>query len=297
MKSLFQKFGTFILIALFTAVLLPFTSAPASAAWSDMWAEVYSWDGSMNAQGEMQLTRITSGVTYQVLAVDADTEETLYVYNDNAYTAYTNAVTTTYFDAVDRVQFRVDPTDSTNDRYVDLIVVDTAGGYTAFVENFDKYTHTIVIDERPNIQHHGCIWFAPSTAETDTGIDFTPDTAVHDVWVEVVTVDATETIDIGSDTDPNGYRAAVSVATAGYPTDTAVITDGSTSDYVPVSTYGALLVTAITGSDGAATHGGKSYIGPNMITATGATSELTYTGSAGSDTQAGYIHYFFTRMR
>lgn len=287
----------FTLLALFTIFT---ASAPAYAAWSDMWADVYSWDGDINGDGTLALTKITSGVTYQVLAVGTDTEETLYVYDSDAFTSYGNVVTTTYFNAVDRVQFRVDPTDATSDRYVDLVVTDTAGGYTAFVEDFDKYTHSIIIDERPNVMHHGFIPIASSTAETDTGIDFDYDTYIHDVRVEIVTVDATETLDVGllsTETagDANGLRAAISVATAGFPSDTAVITDGSTSDYVPASTYGALLVTAITGSDGAATHGGKSYIG-HIVTGANAVS-LTHTGSAGSDTLVGYIHYWFTRMR
>jgi hypothetical protein len=298
MKIMFQKFGAFILILVFALAILPFTPAPASAAWSDMWADVFSWDGGMNGDGTMKLTKITSGVTYQVLAVGADTEETLYAYNDNAFTSFSNVVTTTYFNVSDRVQFRVDPTDSTSDRYVDLIVVDTAGGFTAFVEDFDKYTHTIVIDERPNVMHHGVIWFAPSdNSATDTGVNFLPDTAILDVLLEVVTVDASETISVGTEDTAAGFRTGVSVATAGYIYDTGVITDGSTSDYFAATTYGALLHTAITGSDGAATSGGNSVIAPFVVTTAGTDDDLYYTGSAGSDTAVGYIHYFFTRMR
>lgn len=289
----------FIHIAIFTLITLAFIT-PAQAAWRDMWADVYSWNGKMNGDGTMALTKITSGVTYQVLAVGADTEETLYVYKDNTFTSLTNIVTTTNFNLTDRVQFRVDPTDATSDLYVDLIVIDTAGGYTAFVEDFDEYTHAIVIDERPNVVHHGIAFFAAATSETDTGIDFDYDTQILDVVVEVVTVDATETCDVGllsTETagDANGLRTLVSVATAGFPTDTAVITGGSNIDYTPVTTYGALLVTAITGSDAVATNGGKSYIG-HTVTGANAVS-LTYTCSAGSDTSVGYIHYWFTRLR
>ena len=278
--------------------------APVQAAYHDYWANVYSWDGKMTTDGKPVLTRLTSGVTFKVLAVGTDTSETLTYYNVEAMTSLTNPVTTTNFASNsvcnDRVAFRCDPTDATNDRDVDLIVVNTAGGYTAFVEDFSYYNHSIIIDQRPNIQHHGCIWFAASTAETDTGINFVYDTFIHDVWVEIVTVDATETLDVGllsSETagDANGLRALVSVATAGYPTDTAVITGGTNIDYIPVTTYGALLVTAITGSDAVATCGGKSYIG-HIVTGANAVS-LTHTGSAGSDTAAGYIHYFFTRLR
>lgn len=41
-------------------------------------------------------------------------------------------------------------------------------------------------------------------------------TVVRAVYVEVVTIDATQTIDIGDATDPNGWVADGSVATAAY---------------------------------------------------------------------------------
>ena len=291
-----------VILAVLMALMLV-VPPTAQAVSQDMWAYVYSWTGGMNADGTMKLTRLTTGVTFKVLAVDSDTAETLTYYTKS--TSLTNPVTTTNFASNtvcnDMVSFRVDPTDATNDRYVDLIVVDTNGGYTAFVENFDKYQHAIVIDERPNILHQGTIWFSYNNAvETDTGINFLADTFIHDVWVETVTVDATETLDVGllsTETagDANGLRTLVSVATAGFTTDTGIITNGAAIDYTAVTTYGALLVTAITGSDAVTTCGGKSYIG-HVVTGTNAGS-LTYTESAGGDTAAGYIHYFFTRMR
>ncbi len=293
------------LFTLFIAVLLIFAFAgPASADFKDMWADVYSWDGSMNGNGTMKLTRIESGITFKVLRKDADTAETLYEYNDDTLTSLTNPVSTSDFTSAtvcnDKVAFKVDPTDS-GDAAVDLIVVNTAGGYTVLVEDFDQYTHNIVIDERPNIQHHGIIWFAFNAGgtEVDTGIDFDYDTQVHDVLVEIVTVDAGETIDVGilasgTNGDLDGFRDGVALDTAGYPTDTAVITGGSNIDYVPVTTYGALLVTAITGTDAVVSNGGKSYIGHTVLSAN--EQSLTYTPSS-SDTAAGYVHYFFTRMR
>lgn len=262
-----------VVMVLFIALTMV---APAHAAWRDMWADVYADTGKMNSKGEAELTKITSGVTYQVLRKDSDTEETLYVYNDQAFTSLTNTVTTTNFNLSDRVQFRVDPTDS-GDAAVDLIVVDTAGGYTAFVEDFDISTHTIVIDQRPNVMHHGVIPVESSTAETDTGVDFDYDTMIHHVQLEVVTVDATETLDIGllstgTNGDADGFVDGASVATAGYP-------------LVTLTTSGALM------DDGTNFDpDGHAVISANE-------QSLTHTGSAGSDTFVGYIHVFFTRMR
>lgn len=285
-------------------VLAVFIAAPAQAALQDMWAYVYSWKGGMNADGTLQLTRLTSGVTFKVLAIDSDTAETLYYYDTPAMTSLTNPVTTTNFAATTVcnkiVKFRVDPTDSTNDRYVDLIVVDaTGGGYTAFVENFDKYTHTIVIDERPNIVHLGTIWFgAASTSEINTGVTFLADTFIKDVRVEVVTVASAISVDVGllssgTGGDADGFRANVLLTTAGFVADTGVVTDGTTIDFTAASTYGALLYKAITGSDAVATGGGRSYLG-HVVTGTN-TGVLTYTMD--STTGAGYLHFEFGRLR
>lgn len=291
----------FKLITLALAAFCLIIAAPAQAALQDMWANVYTWDGKMNVDGKPVLTRLTSGVTFKVLAVDSDTAETTYYYGGS--TSLTNPVTTTSFasDTIckDRVAFRVDPTDATSDRYVDLIVVNTDGGYSTFVENFDKYQHTIVLDQRPNVVHQGTIWFgASSTSEIDTGIDFHADVFVQDVRVEVVTVASAISIDVGilssgTGGDADGFRANVLLTTAGYVADTAFITDGTNIDFVPASTYGVLLVTAITGSDVTASAGGKSIHG-YLIDGT-STSSLTYTMN--STTGAGYLHYWFNRIR
>jgi tetrahydromethanopterin S-methyltransferase subunit F len=291
----------FKLITLILAAFALLAAVPAQAANQDMWAYVYKWDGKMSSDGKPVLTRLTSGVTFKVLAQNSDTAETLYYYKGS--TSLTNPVTTTNFAANtvcnDQVRFRVDPTDTTYDRYVDLIVVDTNGGYTAFIEDFDKYTHSIIIDERPNIMHHGIIWFdATTTDETDTGIDFLADTMVHDVRVEVVTTASAKTLDVGllsteTSGDADGFRDAVLLTTAGYVADTGVVTDGTTIDWTATSTYGALLYKSISGSDAVASGGGRSYLG--HIVTSGKASSLTYSQSSTSGD--GYIHYFFTRLR
>lgn len=295
-----KKIWKSIFLTILAAMLFVVPSI-AQAEPQDYWAYVYKWDGKMNVDGTPVLTRLTSGVTFKVLAIDSDTAETLTYFGGT--TSLTNPVTTTDYasNAVcnDRVAFRADPTDATNDRYVDLIVVDTNGGYTAFVENFDKYTHTIVIDERPGILHHGMIWFGASDNKaTDTGVDFLPDTEIFDVIVEIVTVDNTETLNVGTADTAAGFINALSLATAseGYKTDTGFITGGTNIDYVPATQYGTLLTTAITGSDAVATVGGNTRK-HHFVTTAGTNDDLYYTGSAGSDTAAGYIHYYFMRLR
>lgn len=267
-----------LLSVLFALVLAVCFVAPASAEMRDMSAGVFRLTG-YDADGSAQLTRITSGITFKVLRADSDTAETLYVMGTS--TSLTNPVTTTYFEAAtacnDMVAFRVDPTDS-GDEDVDLIVVDTVGGYTAFVEDFNRYQHTIVIDERPNIQHHGMIWFSASSAvETDTGIDFLPDTRIELVAVETVTIDSGSTLDVGTLSsgtggDADGFVDGVSVATAGYTLLTLTTSGADMDDGTNFDPDGHV----VTGSD---------------------TGALTYTGASGQDTAAGYIHYWFSRLR
>ena len=150
-----RKLLTFILaLALVFALTMP-----ASATYKNMWAYVYSWDGDLTADGRYELTRIETGISFVVLQRNSGvTMETLYVYDKTplATTGMAQPVTGTSYasDTVcnDMVAFRVDPGE-TLDTYVDLIVVDQAGGYTAVVNDFTENTHTIVIDERPLREH------------------------------------------------------------------------------------------------------------------------------------------------
>ena len=301
MKKRFFK----ILIAAFLIFALV---APAQAVYQDMWASVYTWDGTMGADGKAKLTRLTSGVTFKVLQRNSDTAETLYYYNVDAMTSLTNPVTTTNFadNAVcnDNVAFRVDPGE-TGDTYVDVIVTNTDGFYSTFVEDFDKYTHSIVIDQRPGIAHVGTIWFSEDTTdETTTGVSFKADTLINDTRVEVVSTCAACTLDVGllsSQTagDADGLRDGVLLTTAGFVADTGVITAGATTvDYYPDSTYGDLLFKIIAGADatGAIVNGigGKTHLG-HVVTASNATT-VTFTSSS-TTSGAGYIYVEHIRLR
>jgi hypothetical protein len=275
---------TFLRLAL-VALLTVFMAAPAQAEIQDFLAYVHSWDGTQNLDGKPMTTRITSGITFKVLAKGADTAETLYYPTDiDGYnmTSLTNPVSASDFGSAtvcnDRVAFRTDPTDSADDRYVDLIVVDTAGGYTQVIKNFDKHTRTIVLDQRPNTQHHGMIWYADTdTTEIDTGIDFDYDTMILGVQVEVVTEQTSGTINVGTlssgtSGDADGFVVGTDISSAGYVLQT-------------LATTGALL------DDG-------TNFNPNGYTILSADEQsLTYTMGTTTGTGAGYIHYRFIRTR
>lgn len=108
------------------------------------------------------------------------------------------------------------------------------------------------------------------TAETDTNFTLPDSAIVNDVMINVITVDATETVDVGTagtSNDPNGYLAAVSLATAG-------LVKGDLAD--GAITLGALLFEETgTGADVANAR-------TRDITAGG--DPVSYTCSAGSDT-------------
>ncbi|MFH2076622.1 MAG: hypothetical protein ABIJ57_14975, partial [Pseudomonadota bacterium] len=128
-------------------------------------------------------------------------------------------------------------------------------------------------------------------------VNFLPKTFIQDVRVEVTTADSGITINVGTADTAAGFRSAVSLTSTGFIADTGVITNGSTIDYTAASTYGTLLVTAITGSDAVATVGGRSYLG-HVVNTSGTDDDLYYTlSSSGVDTAHGYIHVFFIRLR
>jgi hypothetical protein len=138
---------------------------------------------------------------------------------------------------------------------------------------------------------------ASDNAETDTGFDLPANCLIHplDVKLRVTTVDATETIDFGilsseANGDANGFITAASVATPGFVELLPQITGGTNIDYVGANYVGALLSTSIAGADAVATVGGFTY---EVYRTDGTAKSITYTGSAGSDTAAGYMYLSF----
>lgn len=141
---------------------------------------------------------------------------------------------------------------------------------------------------------------ASDNAETDTGIDLPSNCIINpmDVRLRVTTIDATETIDVGilsseANGDANGFIAAASVGTSGFVELLPQITGGTNIDYMSTNYVGALLGTSIAGADAVATVGGFTF--KNYRT-DGTAKSITYTGSAGSDTAAGYVYLSFAKM-
>jgi len=106
------------------------------------------------------------------------------------------------------------------------------------------------------------------TSETQTEFTLPTNAIVQDVMLNVITVDATETVDVGTmgtSNDPDGYLDGVSLATAGLVRGS--LADGSV-------TLGALLFEITEATTAAARN----------VDITAGGDPISYTCSAGSDT-------------
>lgn len=141
---------------------------------------------------------------------------------------------------------------------------------------------------------------ASDNTETDTGLDLPSNCIINplDVRFRVTTIDATETLDVGllsseANGDADGFITLASVGTSGFVELLPQITNGTNIDYVGTKYIGALLATSIAGADAVATCGGFTF--KNYRT-DGTAKSITYTGSTGSDTAAGYVYISFARL-
>jgi len=113
-----------------------------------------------------------------------------------------------------------------------------------------------------------CIGSDADNAERTTAFTIPAGSIVHDVFLNVITVDATETVDVGTEgttNDPNGFLAAASLATEG-------LVFGSLAD--GAITRGALLSEITEATTAAARK-------PAIIAAA---DPVSFTCSAGTDT-------------
>lgn len=141
--------------------------------------------------------------------------------------------------------------------------------------------------------------FIASSAVQDTQIDLPADLCIFDANVDVVTTDASATVDVGflnsgESGDEDGLLDGMLTTSAGLGTPAGIITNGSNIDYVDDASgkYGALLVTWIDGADAVTTVGGMTR---KMYRTDGTIKSLTYTPS-NSDTMYGFIYLWYTKL-
>ena len=228
-----------------------------------------------------------------VLTAGAPTAPTIYS-DRNGATAVSNAVRTPRSFVNGAVRFWTDPSVTS----VDLSLL-TAKGEAYFFEDVSYSCHRL--DVNPFERDHMLVvpFGASSASEVDTGIDLPANLLVKDAFIKVTTTDATETLDVGilsseSGGDADGFVLLTDVATAGYVNQFPVVTGGTTIDYVVhTSGKGAFLKNGIAGADAVATVGG---VQPRYYVTDGTAKSITYTGSTGSDTAAGYVVLLISRL-
>lgn len=233
---------------------------------------------------------ITSGVLTFVYTAGTKTLATLYA--DEIGTTLANPISRSQFATDDKIKFYAEAGS------VDLVVCHEDGSNGAF-SGITPRVHKVDLDRAGADKLIVIPFVFNNNVETDTGIDFPLNSAVYPPIVEVVTVDATETLDVGllsseSNGDANGLLAAV-------PLDNAVFirpwatTDGASEDYVSAPYLGALIGLGSAGTNTAndfGQPGGHSHI----VSGSNAKS-ITYTCSSGSDTAAGYLYLPYKRLR
>ena len=222
-----------------------------------------------------------------VLTADSPAEAT--IFSDNQGPSAPNPLTFTD----GRIKCFTNASVSTVD-----ITIMTNAGRSVFIKGLTVSQHRVVIDSNRRDQVALIPFAASDATEVDTGFDIPADAIIEDCYLLVTTLDVGETLDVGllaaeSGGDANGFLILAGVATAGVSTGYATVNDGSTSDFFDAGTYGALLASQINGSDAAATSGGQVR---EFHRTDGVARSISYTGSSGSDTAAGFIVLHYTLL-
>lgn len=234
---------------------------------------------------------ISTGVLTWVYDAGTKTLSTLYA-DPNRIATLANPITRSQFATDGEIRFWSASTSH------DLVIND-ASGNTGVYSGVTPNSHQLPLNTTGSSK---ClvfpIAFNSGGTEVDTGLDLPKNAMVIDAAVEVVTLDATETVNIGllsTETagDADGFLAAVSVANAGFVANIAYTT-GSNEVYLSTNSYGVLLASGSLGND-VATDVGSLAMKGHVVTGSNATS-ISYTPST-SDTLAGYGYVFFRMLR
>ncbi len=156
-------------------------------------------------------------------------------------------------------------------------------GFLAFGNQLDGHHSGLAVVKIPVTATEA----ANTTAtEKDTGFDLKAGWTVLDAWIVVNTVDAGETVDVGTNSkasgDADGLIVGASLATAGLVYPDATVTAGGAETYYSATTRGALLADYIVGTN-ANQDFGLFHKKPYTVAAD---IDLTFKTSDGTDTAA-----------
>jgi len=136
-----------------------------------------------------------------------------------------------------------------------------------------------------------------NTAATETASFVLPKGAmIHPdfIFVDVVTVDAGITVDVGilsteTGGDADGLCDGISVAAAGIIRPTMTITQGTNAQYISATTFGVLILPAALKGSNVAGHNAVPRLLPFL--SDGVAQTVSYTVSSGADTFSGFLCY------
>ena len=156
-------------------------------------------------------------------------------------------------------------------------------GFLAFGNQLDGHHSGLAVVKIPVTATEA----ANTTAtEKDTGFDLKAGWTVLDAWIVVNTVDAGETVDVGTNSkasgDADGLIVGASLATAGLVYPDATVTAGTGETYYSANTRGALLADYIVGKNTDQDYG-LFHKKPYTVAAD---IDLTFKTSNGTDTAA-----------
>lgn len=258
----------------------------AFAGYNDTRYDISVYD--QTAEGRLGDRLITNVMAF---VYTAGTKTLATLYSNKKRTSLANPITRTQFATDDKLKFYAAASS------VDVVLAHSDGSIAKYA-SVSSSIHRLKLD-RSGTKKVLIVPFAASTAETDTGVDLPYGVLVKDVVVEVVTGDATETMDVGllsTETagDADGFMNDVVMSPAAFYKGLTT-TVGSNETYVSTAYYGALLGPVAVGTD-ANTDTGAGVVPGHIVSGSNAVS-VTYTGSAGTDTAAGYIYVFFEHLR
>lgn len=278
------------LISLLIGLVL--ASNVAVAGFNDFRYKIGVYDSSLGGEQLSANNQITSEVLAFVYTTGTKTLATLY--SDAKRTSLANPITRTQFASDDMLKFYAAA------GTVDIVLAHSDGS----IGKYGSVTPSVksVRLDRSGVDKCLIVAFSASdNDETDTEVDLPYNVVIYDAAVEVVTADATETLNIGllsseSGGDADGILASVPMTTAGYlPAFDTVA--GANQSYVYRAWWGALMGSPVVGTDSSEeTYYGISHVEGHR-TAYGYANSVTYTGSSGSDTAAGYIYLYFRHIR
>lgn len=257
--------------------------------YGDQKYDVSVYDSAISRDGFSEDGKISTGCI--VFVYDAGTKTPATIYADAQRTAQANPIVRSSYANSGKISFY-----GAASSY-DVVVNDDKGN-TGVYPGVTPRVHSVNLDRSGSEK---CLVFpmvfnAGGTV-TDTGLDLPGKAHVHSVAVEVVTTDATETVDVGllaseSGGDEDGFIAGLSVAVAGL-LKPYVITQGSNEAYVSTAKYGALMGPVVVGTDVDKDNGVPQGFGHYTD---GTAKSITYTPSS-SDTFAGYGYVKFSVLR